>query len=107
MFYSLLALSLANKFESSKHKQLIGWFNKNFIYEGKIDERLGKIINKAFNRRTKGDYDTFRKHYRYFGIPYVAAEVSMSSSIPILLNENFGIAGFSLWLSWAIFFYQL
>lgn len=35
---------------------------------------------------------------------YVGAEVSMSSSIPILLNENFGIAGFSLWLSWAIFF---
>jgi MFS transporter, FHS family, L-fucose permease len=35
---------------------------------------------------------------------YVGAEVSMSASIPILLNENFGIAGFSLWLSWAIFF---
>lgn len=35
---------------------------------------------------------------------YVGAEVSMSSSVPILLNENFGIAGFSLWLSWAIFF---
>jgi MFS transporter, FHS family, L-fucose permease len=35
---------------------------------------------------------------------YVGAEVAMSSSIPILLNENFEIAGFSLWLSWAIFF---
>lgn len=59
MFYALLALGSANRFETSKHAQLIGWFNRNFIYEGKIDARFGRIINKAFNRRTKGDYDTF------------------------------------------------
>lgn len=35
---------------------------------------------------------------------YVGAEVSMSSGVPILLKENFGVAGFSLWVSWAIFF---
>lgn len=35
---------------------------------------------------------------------YVGAEVSMSSGVPILLNEEFGIEGFSLWLSWALFF---
>lgn len=35
---------------------------------------------------------------------YVGAEVSMSSGIPILLNEEFGIEGFSLWLSWGLFF---
>ncbi|MCK9398454.1 MAG: HEPN domain-containing protein [Bacteroidales bacterium] len=59
MFYSLLALGLANQYEASKHAQLIGWFNKNFINEGLINSKYGKIINKAFNRRTKGDYDTY------------------------------------------------
>lgn len=59
MFYSLLALGLANEFETSKHIQLIGWFNKNFIHNGLIDSKYGKIINKAFNRRSKGDYDTY------------------------------------------------
>ena len=59
MFYALLALGLANQFETSKHAQLIGWFNKYFINEGLIDSKYGKIINKAFNRRTKGDYDTY------------------------------------------------
>jgi uncharacterized protein (UPF0332 family) len=59
MFYSLLALALSESFPSSKHTQIIGWFNKSFVHEGIIDERFGKIINKAFNRRTKGDYDTF------------------------------------------------
>jgi uncharacterized protein (UPF0332 family) len=59
MFYSLLALGLAYEFETSKHAQLIGWFNKKFIHGGLIDSKYGKIINKAFNRRTKGDYDTY------------------------------------------------
>lgn len=59
MFYSLLALGLKFEFETSMHAQLIGWFNKNFIYPGLIDSKYGKIINKAFNRRTKGDYDSY------------------------------------------------
>jgi len=59
LFYSLLSLGLKEGFESSKHSQLIGWFNKNFVYTGKIDEKYGKIINKSFNRRTKSDYDTY------------------------------------------------
>ncbi|OFX51644.1 MAG: hypothetical protein A2046_09800 [Bacteroidetes bacterium GWA2_30_7] len=59
MFYSVLALALANQYESSKHSQLIGWFNKNFVHKGIIEPKFGKMINKAFNRRTKGDYDTF------------------------------------------------
>lgn len=59
MFYALLALALAYKFESSKHSQLIGWFNKNFIHKNIIPSKYGRIINKAFNRRTKGDYDAY------------------------------------------------
>jgi FHS family L-fucose permease-like MFS transporter len=35
---------------------------------------------------------------------YVGAEVSMSSGVPILMKEQFGIAEFGLWVSWALFF---
>ena len=59
MFYSLLALGLAYEFEASKHQILLGWFNKNFIHEGLIDSKYGKIINKASIRRTKGDYESY------------------------------------------------
>jgi uncharacterized protein (UPF0332 family) len=59
MFYSLLALGLAYEFETSKHQQLLGWFNNDFIHKGLIDSKFGKIINKAANRRTKGDYESF------------------------------------------------
>jgi uncharacterized protein (UPF0332 family) len=58
MFYMLQALSLKFQFESSKHAQLLGWFNKTFIHTGKIDVRFSKIITKGYNLRTKGDYAT-------------------------------------------------
>ena len=35
---------------------------------------------------------------------YVGAEVSMSSEVPILLREKFGITDFGLWVAWALFF---
>jgi uncharacterized protein (UPF0332 family) len=62
MFYSLLALALKDQYESSKHSQLIGWFNKNFIHAGIIDVKYGKMINKAFTLRNESDYEPFIKY---------------------------------------------
>lgn len=59
MFYTLLALSIKYNFESSKHKQLIGWFNKGFIKTGKVEKQYAKILMKAYENRTTGDYETF------------------------------------------------
>lgn len=58
MFYMLQALSLKYQFESSKHAQLLGWFNKTFIHTGIIEVKFSKIITKGYNLRTKGDYAT-------------------------------------------------
>jgi len=57
MFYALSALALKHQFKTSKHGQLIGWFNKQFVHEGLVDATFGKMINRAYNRRLKGDYD--------------------------------------------------
>lgn len=59
MFYMLLALSLKFGFKTSKHNQLIGWFNKEFVKTGRIEKRFGKIVNKGFEDRTDGDYGIF------------------------------------------------
>lgn len=59
MYYALTALALANSFETSKHSQLIGWFNKEFIAKKKSDTKFGKSLRNAFQNRTKGDYDAF------------------------------------------------
>lgn len=59
MFYALLALGLKYEFETSKHFQLLGWFNNTFIRTGKIDIEFGKMINKAYSIRQESDYEPF------------------------------------------------
>ena len=59
MFYILSALSLKYDFSTSKHQQLIGWFNKEFISTGGIDRKYGRILHNAYNNRSTGDYDDF------------------------------------------------
>jgi uncharacterized protein (UPF0332 family) len=59
MYYALTALALRNKFETSKHGQLIGWFNKEYVSSKKGDSKFGKILRNAYQNRTKGDYDAF------------------------------------------------
>ncbi len=56
MFYSITALSLKYNFQSSKHLQLIGWFNKTFIKGNIILPKYGKMLRDAFKNRTDGDY---------------------------------------------------
>ncbi len=58
IFYALLALGLKNQFETSKHEQLLGWFNKTFIKDEILARKYGKIAREAFEVRQKGDYDT-------------------------------------------------
>ena len=48
IFYIISALSLKKDFHTSKHQQLIGWFNKEFVASGRVDSRYGKIIHNAF-----------------------------------------------------------
>jgi len=57
MFYALLALGIVYQFNSSKHGQIIGWFNKTFVHSGKLPPKYFQMIYNAFNARTKGDYD--------------------------------------------------
>ncbi len=52
MFHALSALALKKGFTTSKHLQLIGWFNRTFVKEGVIDQKFGKMLNTAFELRT-------------------------------------------------------
>jgi uncharacterized protein (UPF0332 family) len=57
MYYMLSALALKHEFSTSKHTQLIGWFNKHFVKTGKIERVYTQYIQEAFEKRLKGDYD--------------------------------------------------
>lgn len=59
IFYIVHALSILENFSTSKHATLKGWFNKEFVFTGKIDTKFYKIYNRAFDKRQEGDYDDF------------------------------------------------
>ena len=59
IFYCLTALALKFEFRSSKHAQLMGWFNQTFIKTRKIEVMYGKILRDAFKNRSDGDYAPF------------------------------------------------
>lgn len=88
MFYSLLALGSLHQFETSKHSQLIGWFNKTFINEGLVEPKFGRSINKAFNRKTKGDYDTFIEFEKEIVLEMFEEMKEFISMIKSYIQEN-------------------
>ena len=58
IFYSVMALGYLSGFATSKHNQLLGWFNKKFIYQEKIfDYELYAIYKTAYESRMKSDYE--------------------------------------------------
>ncbi len=59
IFYMLSALSDKYNYETSKHTQLIGWFNKDFISNNLLNKDLGKTSHRLFDLRTKADYDFY------------------------------------------------
>lgn len=59
VFYILSALAITYNFRTSKHTQLIGWFNKNFVKEHKVERKIGKFVQLAFDQRMESDYDIF------------------------------------------------
>lgn len=57
IFYSVLALGYSREFVTSKHGQLLGWFNRVFIYEEKLfSPQLTAIYKESFENRNKSDY---------------------------------------------------
>jgi uncharacterized protein len=57
LFYAMNAVAISHNFGTSKHLQLIGWFNKTILHPGLLDPRLSKLISKAYRNRREADYD--------------------------------------------------
>lgn len=76
------------------------WFNA-VKFEEKIDHSKNAASFKSCILLLKDKYVLMMVMGIFF---YVGAEVSMSSGVPILLKEKFGITDFGLWVAWALFF---
>ncbi len=60
-FYIVSALVLLDDFSTSKHKQLIGYFNREYVYRNKVSKDIGGILKLAYENRIVSDYHDFSK----------------------------------------------
>lgn len=56
MFYAVLALLVLSESAFSKHGQVKGFFNREFIKTGVFAKDFGKLFNTVFEYRQKFDY---------------------------------------------------
>lgn len=56
IFYAVSALAKSENFITSKHTQLLGWFNLHYIKTNKIDKNTASIYRTSFENRQKSDY---------------------------------------------------
>lgn len=56
MFYAVQALLVLKESAFSKHGQVKGFFNKEYIKAGVFPKEFGKLYNAAFEYRQKFDY---------------------------------------------------
>jgi uncharacterized protein (UPF0332 family) len=61
MFYAVLTLFIKcnTPHKTSKHSEVIGIFNKEFVHTGKVDARFAKMLYDLFDERMESDYRDF------------------------------------------------
>lgn len=59
IYYSLTAVLCLEPIAFKRHKDTIGYFNKNYVHTGIFPEEIGRGISKAAKVRHASDYDEF------------------------------------------------
>ena len=59
IYYSLTAVLCLEPIAFKKHKDAIGYFNKNYVHTGIFPGEIGRGISKAAKVRHASDYDEF------------------------------------------------
>lgn len=88
IFYAISAVSIKDDFSTSKHKKLLGWFNKNYISTGSLSKEFGKMIYAAYENREKSDYDFLFEMTKEEIIKYFELAKEFVSEIKKLLEDT-------------------
>lgn len=88
MYYAVLALTIFEKFISSKHSGILSFFNKQFIKEEIFPKEMGRWINKAFEFRQKGDYREYVELTYEQVKPYIGYSRTFIKNVEAYLEKN-------------------
>lgn len=58
-FYSVKAVFALDTVDFKRHKDVMGYFNKNYVATGLFPRDLGRLLGRLKQLREKSDYDDF------------------------------------------------
>jgi uncharacterized protein (UPF0332 family) len=88
IFYIVSALAVKHDFSTSKHKQLMGWFNFNFVKDGIVNVDLWDTYKNCFENRQESNYDDFVEFEKSDVKRYYEEMMVFVSEIEKIINEN-------------------
>jgi len=87
MFYAVQAALSEKGVSFSKHSQVKGYFNREFIKSGLLPMDMGRLYNKAFEYRQKFDYVDFAVAEEDMVIEYVEKAEQFVTDIDAYLTS--------------------
>jgi hypothetical protein len=87
LYYAIQALLAKQGVSFSKHGQVKGYFNREFIKPGKLPKEIGRFYNKAFEYRQKFDYVDFVSPDQAMVSEYVETAKNVVSQIKLYLGK--------------------
>ncbi len=89
-FHAVSLLFFLDGRSFSRHGQLIGAFNKEFIAAGTLPKELGRALSRLYDARQSCDYDVFVKSDQVESEQGLSDAISIVASIVAYANENMG-----------------
>ena len=88
MFYAVQALLLVNDVSFSKHSQVKGFFNREYIKTEILPKKFGKTYNKVFEFRQKFDYIDLAVPEKEMIVDYINLANEFINVIHKFLHDN-------------------
>ena len=83
IFHAIQAVLSLERIDFKRHKDVIGYFNKNYVNKEIFPRSLGRKIGQAFQIREDSDYD-----YKFIPkIEQTATQVETAEELIILVEE--------------------
>jgi uncharacterized protein len=88
LYYAVQALLAKQGVSFSKHGQVKGYFNREFIKPGKLPKEIGRFYNKAFEYKQKFDYVDFVSPDQAMVDEYLETAKKVVSQITLYLKKD-------------------
>lgn len=91
-FHAVSMLLFLHDQAYSRHGQLIGAFNRDFIATGKLSKELGKALGRLYDTRQTADYDVFDRASAEEADQGITDAKEIIAAIKSLLEKELAIA---------------